>query len=47
MGVCADMVFYYTWQVILLKGAAPLYRFVPFAGMAAWLVAKQPRSQSQ
>ena len=40
-----DMVFYATWQAVLLKGASRGYRFVPFAGMAAWLIAGQPRNK--
>ena len=40
-----DMAFYYTWQAILLRGAGAGYRFVPFAGMAAWLIAGAPRKK--
>lgn len=36
-----DAGLYYVWQAWLLgaAGAAPIYRFVPFWGMAAWLLA--------
>ena len=40
---CLDLVLYTTWQVIFLRGAERKFRFVPFAGLAAWLVAGGPR----
>ena len=38
---CVDACLYSVWQATLLgaAGAAPQFRFVPFAGMAAWLLA--------
>ena len=40
-----DLGFYSTWQAIFLRDAARKYRFVPFAGLAAWLIAGGPRKQ--
>jgi hypothetical protein len=44
-----DACLYSVWQAWLLgaAGAAPAYRFVPFFGMAAWLVAGPRGSESE
>lgn len=41
---CVDACFYSVWQAVLLSAAgAPVqYRFVPFAGLAAWLLKGGP-----
>lgn len=42
-----DLAFYTAWQVIFLQGAEKKYRYVPFAGLAAWLIAGGPRTAKQ
>ena len=42
-----DLGFYTTWQAIFLRDAARKYRFVPFAGLAAWLIAGGPRERAE
>jgi hypothetical protein len=33
-----DMALYQEWQVILMRDAPLQYRYVPFFGLAAWLL---------
>eukprot|EP00775_Hariotina_reticulata_P009058 gene9058-9229_t len=40
-----DMVFFYTFQLTLLQAAAPVYRFVPYFGLAGWLMAGGTKTQ--
>ena len=46
---CVDSGLYAVWQAVLLGavGAAPRYRLVPFAGLAAWLLAGCPRERGE
>ena len=41
-----DACCYAVWQAILLRGAGAGYRWVPFFGLAAWLVAGRPERES-
>ena len=34
-----DIVLYSVFQTVLLANAPPAYRFTPFFGLAAWLIA--------
>lgn len=38
-----DTAFYTLWQIIFLEDADRKFRFVPFAGLVAWLLAGGPR----
>ena len=40
-----DLALYTVWQVLFLEGAERKFRFVPFAGLAAWLIAGGPRTK--
>ena len=40
-----DLAFYTTWQVVFLHKAEGKYRYVPFAGLVAWLLAGGPKKQ--
>lgn len=37
-----DLAFYTAWQIIFMRRAEGKYRYVPFAGLAAWLIAGGP-----
>jgi len=40
-----DMVFFYTFQLAFLQAAPPVYRFLPFYGLAGWLIAGGTKNQ--
>jgi hypothetical protein len=40
-----DMVFFYTFQLTLLQAAPAVNRFVPYFGLAGWLMAGGTKSQ--
>ena len=40
-----DAGLYSIFQAVLLANAKPVYRFTPFFGLAAWLIAPQCRKQ--
>lgn len=40
---CLDAALYSVWQAILMPQAEAKYRFVPFAGLAAWLISGCPK----
>ncbi|KAK9812268.1 hypothetical protein WJX73_009037 [Symbiochloris irregularis] len=41
-----DLAFYTTWQIIFMRRAEGKYRFVPFAGLAAWLIVGGPSKRT-
>jgi hypothetical protein len=42
-----DSCLYYFWQITLMSDAPAKYKYVPFFGLAAWLMAAPKQQQQQ
>jgi hypothetical protein len=42
-----DSCLYYVWQIVMMGNAPAKYKYVPFLGLAAWLVAAPKQQQQQ